>query len=201
MIKNPIQNVTNKLQYRAIGIMNAIYIPHDKDFLQRGSLTDKEGRKIESVVLGKALSLIKKYIDLKKRYFWIVYPKNKNTQSLHLQIVGIWDPYNLNDIPESNSQKNSSELLEQLNLTDNYFSIRGELIYVNTQKKEIVMKICCTPQTKKTRNNMFKLVIAGDLSLDLLNNFISLDVIREGNTLRMVKYEVIEKNLLKNNDL
>ena len=63
------------------------------------------------------------------------------------------------------------------------------------------MKICCTPQTKKTRNNMFKLVIAGDLSLELLNNFISLDVIREGNTLRMVKYEVIEKNLLKNNDL
>jgi len=26
-----------------------------------------------------------------------------------------------------------------------------------------------------------------------LNNFVSLDVIRDGNTLRMVKYEIIEK--------
>ena len=30
MIKNPIQEVTNKLQYRAIGIVNGIYNPHDE---------------------------------------------------------------------------------------------------------------------------------------------------------------------------
>ena len=43
------------------------------------------------------LSLIKKHIDLKKSYYWVVYPKNKNTQTLHLQVAGIWHPYQLND--------------------------------------------------------------------------------------------------------
>ena len=197
MIKNPIQHVTSKLQYRAIGIVNGIYVPHEQDHLHKGILIDNEGKKIEAVVLGKVLSLIKKYVDIKKNHFWIVYPKNKNTQSLHLQIAGLWDPYELNNIAKNNSQKNTSKLLEELNLSDNYFSIRGELIFVNTQKNEIIMKICSTPQTKKIKKNNFKLVIAAELSLDLLNSFLSLDVIREGNILRMSKYEIIEKNFSK----
>ena len=135
MIKNPIQKVTNKLQYRAIGIVNGVYTPHDKDELNRGTLIDNQGQKIETVVLGKALSLIKKYINLEKSYFWIVYPKNKNTQNLHLQISGVWDPYELNEIGNENSKKNTLEVLEELNLSDNYFSIRGELVYINIQKK------------------------------------------------------------------
>ena len=197
MIKSPIQNVTSKLQYRAIGIVNGIYIPHEQNHLHKGTLIDDDGKKIEAVVLGKVLSLMKKHVDIKKNHFWIVYPKNKNTQSLHLQIAGLWDPYKLNNIEKNNSQKNISELLEELNLSDNYFSIRGELIFVNTQKNEIVMKICSTPQTKKIKKNTFKLVIAAELSLDLLNSFLSLDVIREGNILRMSKYEIIEKNFSK----
>ena len=59
MIKNPIQKVTNKLQYRAIGIVYGIYSPLKPDQLNRGSLKDKEGNIIETVLLGKALSLIK----------------------------------------------------------------------------------------------------------------------------------------------
>ena len=197
MIKNPIQKVTHELQYRAIGIVNGIYNPNDKEQLNRGRLVDNQGKEIETVVLGKALPLIKKYINLKNSYFWIVYPKNKNTQSLHLQIAGIWDPCKLNDISNENLKKNTLELLEELNLTDNYFSIRGELVYVNSQKKEIVIKICSSPKTKKLKNNNFKLVIAGELSIELLNNFVNLDVMRDGNTLRMVKYEVVEKLLSK----
>ena len=77
--------------------------------LNKGFITDNEGEKIETVVLGKALSLLKKHIDLKKSYYWIVYPKNKNTQNLHLQVAGIWDPYQLNDFPN-----NSSSNLEML---------------------------------------------------------------------------------------
>ena len=93
MLKNPIPKVTNKLQFRAIGIVNGKFIPHEDAQLNRGYLTDNKGEKIETVVLGKALSLLKKHIDLTKNYFWIVYPKNKNTQNLHLQVAGIWDPY------------------------------------------------------------------------------------------------------------
>ena len=199
MLKNPIPKVTDKFQFRAIGIIYAQYTPTDAEQLNRGFLIDGKGEKIETVVLGKALSLLKKFIDLKKSYYWIVYPKNKNTQNLHLQVVGIWDPYQLNDFPNDSSKINSSKLLEGLNLTDNYFSVRGELVFVNTQKKEIVIKICSASKSKNLKNKNFKLVIKGELSLELLNSFVSLDIHRDGNALKLINYEVIEKNPSENN--
>ena len=199
MLKNPIPRVSNQLQYRAIGIINGKFIPHNSEQLNRGFLTDNKGEKIQTVVLGKALSLLKKHIDLKKNYFWIVYPKNKNTQNLHLQVAGIWDPYKLNDFPNDSSKANFSKLLDELDLKDNYFSVRGELVFVNTQKKEIVIKICCDSKLKNLKNKNFKLVIKGELSLELLNNFVSLDVIRDGNSLKLLSYEDVEKNLSNDN--
>ena len=195
MLKNPIPKVTNKLQYRAIGIVNGKFIPNSIEQLNRGYITDKKGEKIETVILGKALSLIKKHIDLKNNYFWVVYPKNKNTQNLHLQVAGIWDPYQLNDFPNDSSKANSSLLLEELDLKDNYFSVRGELVFVNTSKKEIVIKICSSSKMKNLKKKNFKLIIKGELSIKLLNSFVSLDVIRDGNSLKLLNYEVIEKNL------
>ena len=113
MLKNPIPKVTNQLQYRAIGIINGKFVPHDSEQVNRGFLKDNKGEKIETVILGKALSLLKKHINLKKSYFWIVYPKNKNTQNLHLQVAGIWDPYELNDFPDDSSKTKVSTLLEE----------------------------------------------------------------------------------------
>ena len=197
MIKNPIQEVTNKLQYRAIGIVKGTYNPNNIDQLNRGTLTDKEGKILETVILGKAIALIKKYINLEKDYFWIVYPRNKNINNLHLQVAGIWDPYNLNQVNDNNSEKDPNELLEELNLNNNYFSIRGELVYVNTQKNEVVVKVCSSPTSKRLKNGNFKITIEGEISLQFLNNFINFDVIRDGNILRMVKYEVIEKLIPK----
>ena len=193
MLKNPIPKVTNKLQYRAIGIVNGSFIPNDIEKLNRGFLIDNNGEKIETVVLGKALSLLKKHINLKKNYFWIVYPKNKNTQILHLQVAGIWDPYQLNDFKNDSLATNFSKLLEELDLKDNYFSIRGELVFVNAQKKEVVIKICSASKLQNSKNKNFKLVIKGEISLEFLNSFVSLDVIRDGNSLELVSYEVIEK--------
>ena len=194
MLKNPIPKVTNQLQYRAIGIVNGKFIPHTTEQLNRGFLTDNKGEKIETVVLGKALSLLKKHLDLEKNYFWIVYPKNKNTENLHLQVAGIWDPYQLNDFQSDSSKTNFSELLGELDLQDNYFSIRGKLVFVNTQKKEVVIKICSASKLQNLKNKNFKLVIKGELSLEILNSFVSLDVMRDGNSLKLVNYEVIEKN-------
>ena len=199
MLKNPIPKVTNKLQYRAIGIINGKYIPHDSNELNRGFLTDNKGEKIETVILGKALSLLKKHIDLNKSYFWIVYPKNKNTQNLHLQVAGIWDPYQLNNFSDDSSKTNFSELLQELDLKDNYFSVRGELVFVNTQKKEFVIKLYSASKIKNLKNKNFKLVIKGELNLELLNSFVSLHVTRDGNSLRLLNYEVIEKNHSKKN--
>ena len=197
MLKNPIPKVTNKLQYRAIGIVNGKFIPHSSDQINRGYISDNKGEKIETVILGKALSLLKKHIDLKKSYFWVVYPKNKNTQSLHLQVAGIWDPYQLNDFPNNSSKTNFSKLLEELDLKDNYFSIRGELVFVNTQKREVVIKICSASKQKNLKNKNFKLAIKGEISIKLLNSFVSLDVNRDGNSLKILNYEVIETNLSK----
>ncbi len=199
MLKNPIPKVTNQLQYRAIGIINGRFTPLSSEQLNRGFLIDNKDEKIETVVLGKALSLLKKYIDLKKSYYWIVYPKNKNTQNLHLQVAGIWDPYQLNDFPNDSSKTNFSKLLEELDLKDNYFSVRGKLVFVNTRKKEIVIKICPAVKSQNLKNKNFKLVIKGELSLELLNSFVSLDINRDGNSLQLIKYEVIEKNLSRNN--
>ena len=199
MLKNPIPKVTNQLQYRAIGIVNGKFVPNDSKQLNRGFLIDNKGEKIETVVLGKALSLLKKHIDLKKSYFWIVYPKNKNTQTLHLQVAGIWEPYQLNDFPNNSSKTNFTELLEELDLKDNYFSVRGEIVFVNTEKKEVVIKICSSSKLKNLKNKNFKLILKGELTLKLLHSFVSLDVIRDGNSLNLINYEVIENNLSKNN--
>jgi len=199
MLKNPIPKVTNQLQHRAIGIINGKFTPLSNEQLNRGFLIDNKDEKIETVVLGKALSLLKKHIDLKKSYYWIVYPKNKNTQNLHLQVAGIWDPYQLNDFPDDSSKTNFSKLLEELDLKDNYFSVRGELVFVNTQKKEIVIKVCSAAKSKNFKNKNFKLVIKGDLPIELLHSFLSLDINREGNSLQLIRYELIEKNLSRNN--
>ena len=199
MLKNPIPKVTNQLQYRAIGIVNGKFVPNDNKQLNRGFLIDNKGEKIETVVLGKALSLLKKHIDLRKSYFWIVYPKNKNTQNLHLQVAGIWEPYQLNDFPNNSSETNFTKLLEELDLKDNYFSVRGEIVFVNTEKKEVVIKICSSSKLKNLKNKNFKLILKGELTLKLLHSFVSLDVIRDGNSLNLINYEVIENNLSKNN--
>ena len=186
MLKNPIPKVTSQLQHRAIGIINGKFTPHVIEQLNRGFLVDNNDEKIETVILGKALSLLKKHIDLKKNYYWIVYPKNKDTQNLHLQVAGIWDPYQLNDFPNDSSKTNFSKLLEELELEDNYFSVRGELVFVNTQKKEIVIKIRSDSKLRNLKNKNFKLVIKGELSLELLHSFVSLDINRDGNSLKLI---------------
>ena len=72
-----------------------------------------------------------------------------------------------------------------------------KLVFVNTQKREIVIKICPAIKSKNLKNKNFKLVIKGELSLELLHSFVSLDINRDGNSLKLIKYEVIEKNLSK----
>ena len=112
-----------------------------------------------------------------------------------MQVAGIWDPYQLNGFPNNSSETNFSKLLEELDLKDNYFSVRGELVFVNSQKKEIVIKICPATKLKNLKSKNFKLVIKGDLSLKLLNSFVSLDIIRDRNALKLINYEVIEKKI------
>jgi hypothetical protein len=54
-------------------------------------------------------------------------------------------------------------------------------------------------QSKNLKNKNFKLVIKGELSLELLHSFVSLDINRDGNSLKLINYEVIEKSLSEKN--
>ena len=93
MIKNPIQEVTNKLQYRAIGIVNGIYKPNNIDQINRGTLTDKEGKILETVIklseaMPASLSASSKEV---KRSLLIPFPFVKNiffgTQSWDVTVI------------------------------------------------------------------------------------------------------------------
>ena len=191
MTRNPIQEVSNKLQYRAIGITHGVYKPTNDENVNKGSIVDKNETVLDTVVLGRAIPLMKKYIDLKKNHYWIVYPRNKNTSKLHLQIAGIWDPINLNN-EGSDSSKDNAALLNLMNLQDNFFSIRGKLIFVNTALKELIIKIYSSNKSKRQNNNSFKISLKGEIPKDFINSFISIDTLRKGNTLFLKNYEVIE---------
>ena len=190
MIKSPIQKVTENLQNRAIGIIYGSYKPSNSESLNKGILKDQNNLPLDAVVLGKTLPLIKKYIDFNKKYFFIVYPRNKNSDSLHLQIAGIWDPNSLNKEQKDYTQ-NTHEILKNFDLKDNYFSIRGKLIFVKIPQKEVIIKI--TPsKLLNNKNKSFKLILKAELPLNLINSFLSIDALREGNSLRMENFEVIE---------
>tara|TARA_B100000900_G_C20238646_1_gene576918 strand:- start:58 stop:654 length:597 start_codon:yes stop_codon:yes gene_type:complete len=195
MIKSPIQKVTENLQNRAIGIIYGSYKPSSKESLNKGLLTDQNDLALEAVVLGKTLSLIKKHIDFNKKYFFIVYPRNKNSESLHLQIAGVWDPYNLNRELKDQSQ-NPHEILSNFDLKDNYFSIRGKLIFVKIPEKEIIIKITPSNTINNHKNKSFKIILKAELPLNLINSFLSIDALREGNALKMENFEVIENKLI-----
>ena len=191
MIKNPIPKVSNKKQFRAIGIVFGLYKPHDNNLLNKGFIEDSNGFKIDSVVLGKALPLIKKFINFEKKYYWIVYPRNKNSENIHLQIVGIWDPNNFKNIDDENNKK-THDLLLSLDLKDNLFSIRGKLIFINIQEKELIIKICPSNQNKNKKNKSFKISVKGEISMKYINSFVSLEVIRKDNALFLEKFEIID---------
>ena len=70
---------------------------------------------------------------------------------------------------------------------------------VPTASMLLLNVISTVSKSQNSKNKNFKLVIKGELSLKLLNSFVSLDVIRDGNSLKLLNYEVIEKNLSKNN--
>ena len=190
MIKSPIPKVTNNKQFRAIGIVFGMYKPNDNNLLNKGFIEDSSGLNIDAVVLGKALPLIKKFINFENKYYWIVYPRNKNSDNIHLQIAGIWDPNNFKNNDEN--IKKTHDLLLSLDLKDNLFSIRGKLIFINTQEKDLIIKICPSRQNKNKKNKSFKILVKGEISMKYINSFVSLEVIRKGNTLFMEKFEIIE---------
>ena len=195
MQNHPIPSVTDPLQYRAIGIVRGTYNPRDDASFTRGSLTDSDGLELDSVVLGRVLTLIRNHISIEKPHLWVVYPRCRNDQNIHLQITGIWEPSTLNkDLIEdeksnktSISKDDSDELLEG----DDYFSIRGELIFSKPEEKEIVVKIRQKPRNLQKKALPFKVNLKGEIPINYLKHFISLDVRRVEYQLFVESFQVI----------
>ncbi len=195
MQNHPIPSVTDPFQYRAIGIVRGVYKPQDDDNFTRGVLVDSKGNEIDSVVLGRVLTLIRNHVPLEKPHLWVVYPRCRNNQNLHLQITGIWEPSTLKkDFVESeglneasNLKVDSDDLLEG----DDYFSIRGELIFTKPEEKELVIKIRQKPRNQKKKALPFKVNLKGEVPMNYLKNFISLNVRRVDYQLFVEDFQII----------
>jgi len=195
MQNHPIPSVTDPLQYRAIGIVRGIYKPQDNENFTRGTLIDSEGNEIDSVVLGRVITLIRNHVSLEKPHLWVVYPRSRNNQNLHLQITGIWEPSTLQREEKEKDQLNESSSInidsDELLEGDDYFSIRGELIFTKPKEKELVMRIRQMPRNQQKKALPFKVNLKGEIPINHLKKFISLEVRRVGYQLHVEDFQII----------
>ena len=188
MRDHPIPPVTEPLQYRAIGIVRGQYSPDDPDQFTRGHLLVSDGLELEAVVLGRVLTLMRRHLDMGKSHLWVVYPRCREADFLHLQIAGIWEPSTLGvgirDAAHSNE-------VDELPEGDDYFSVRGELIYTRPDTNDLIVKVRQKARSDGKRPLPFKLQLKGHLSIENLRHFVSLGVRRLGQQLTVKTCEVI----------
>tara|TARA_Y100001968_G_scaffold333937_1_gene401408 strand:- start:4207 stop:4860 length:654 start_codon:yes stop_codon:yes gene_type:complete len=193
MRDHPIPPATEPFQYRAIGMVRGVYLPVDNEKFTRGKLITSDSQEIDAVVLGRVITLMKRHLPIDRSHLWVVYPRCRQEDSLHLQITGIWEPSTLSEnISEEDLTENSEEnLLDELPEGDDYFSIRGELIFTKPENNELVIKV-----RQKTRSNghrplPFKLSLEGQIPLAGLRNFVDLQVRRIGQKLVVEDYKLM----------
>lgn len=192
------------MQYRAIGVVRGSYVPADPDQLTRGLIRTAEGTEIEAVVLGRLLTLMRRHLDLETPHLWVVYPRSREENQLHLQMVGVWEPSTLAvqaapdsepsetaEAPEPAGAAEAAAAVDQLPEGDDYFSIRGELIFTRPETGDLVIKVRQQPRPDGNRPVPFKLQLRGDIPLEHLRHFVALDLRRQGQQLVVERFEVI----------
>ncbi len=199
MRQHPISPVTEPMQYRAIGVVRGQYVPADPEQLTRGLIRTAEGTEIEAVVLGRLLTLMRRHLDLETPHLWVVYPRSREENQLHLQMVGVWEPSTL-AVPAEDPAPASEDPAaappaaadsDQLPEGDDYFSIRGDLIFTRPETGDLVIKVRQQPRPDGSRPVPFKLQLRGEIPLEHLRHFVSLDLRRQGQQLSVERYEVM----------
>ena len=107
----------------------------------------------------------------------------------------LWEPSTLKkDIVESevlneasSFKFDSDDLLEG----DDYFSIRGELIFTKPEENEVVIKIRQKPRNQQKKALPFKVNLKGEVPINYLKHFISLDVRRVDYQLLVEDFQII----------
>jgi len=186
MRQQPIPPPSEPKQYRAIGLVRGHYTPSEEEFT-RGDFKAADGSDLKAVLLGRVMSLVKNHIDLQKEHLWVVYPRTREEEKeLHLQIVGVWEPETLKK-PEEGGEAttdaiDSSTLDPSLNI--DYFSVRGEVVFISPEENHVVVKIQQTPRKSTQKAKAFKLSIRGELEgTRTVGYFWDLHIKREDNTL------------------
>jgi hypothetical protein len=225
MRQHPISPVTEPTQYRAIGVVRGHYVPTDPEQLTRGAIRTAEGTEIEAVVLGRLLTLMRRHLDLSEPHLWVVYPRTRVENHLHLQMVGVWEPSTLaqedqlveagveeaHDLPAAEGPgghdgdaeapteaagvpgaSGAESRVDALPEGDDYFSVRGELIYTRPETGDLVIKVRQQPRPDGSRPVPFKLQLRGEIPLEHLRHFVSLDLRRQGQQLTLEALEVLE---------
>lgn len=209
--QQPIPPPSERMQYRAIGLIRGKYVASG-DQLTRGNLITSDGTTIDAVLLGRVISLIRKHIDLETEHLWVVYPRTREKEDdLHAQIVGVWEPETLHKLPSTagqlaeddepatndenaednlaNSSANASladiaQYVPASELPDGYFSIRGEVIYHSEEHQRVIVKIRQTPRKASKAEKSFKLLLRGTIASEkVLGRFWDLQVQREADHL------------------
>ena len=185
MREHPIAPVTEPTQYRAIGVVRGVYVPTDAEQLTRGIIRTAEGAELEAVVLGRLLTLMRRHLNLEEPHLWVVYPRSREDGGLHLHMVGVWEPSTL--APEQEAGSSTDALPEG----DDYFSVRGELIYTRPETGDLVVKVRVMPRPDGSRPVPFKLQLKGEVPLEHLRHFVALNLRRTDQFLQLESFEVI----------
>ncbi|MEI8250420.1 MAG: hypothetical protein WCF98_04550 [Synechococcus sp. ELA057] len=184
MRQHPISPVTEPMQYRAIGVVRGQYIPSDADHPTRGVIRTDDGADIDAVVLGRLLTVIRRHLDAERPHLWVVYPRLREPDQMHLQMVGVWEPSTL----DPGAEDDRSDALPE---GDDYFSVRGELIFTRPETGDLVVKVRQQPRPDGSRPLPFKLAVRGVIPMEHLRHFVALDLRRQGQILQLESCEVI----------
>ncbi|MEI6615580.1 MAG: hypothetical protein WCL59_03290 [Cyanobium sp. ELA507] len=188
MRQHPISPVTEPMQYRAIGVVRGRYVPTDPETPTRGVIHTEDGTELEAVVLGRLLTLMRRHLDLAIPHLWVVYPRSRDENQLHLQMVGVWEPSTL---AAAEADESEEALGDELAEGDGYFSVRGELIYTRPETGDLVVKVRQQPRPDGSRPVPFKLQLRGEVPLEHLRHFVALDLRRQGQKLTLESIEVV----------
>ncbi len=74
---------------------------------------------------------------------------------------------------------------------DDYFSIRGELIFTKPENGDLVVKVRVLPKADGSRPTPFKVQLKGQVPLEHLRHFVSLEVRRRGQELHVESLDVL----------
>jgi hypothetical protein len=201
--QQPIPPPSEAMQYRAIGLVRGRYFASSEQFTQ-GTLLTVDGVELNTVLLGRIMSLVKNHLDLETEHLWVVYPRTRQeNDTLHIQIVGVWEPENLakHFLEEDHQDFGSQELQKpdeiseprkpSSEIPDGYFSVRGEVVYQSFDDKSLVVKIKQAPRKPTDKPKYFKLKLRGVLTTKAVGKFWDFKVKREVDVLVVENAEAI----------